>query len=51
MVQLANGCIWNVTSIFTSFNQLKSSAKIYDKITKNNEDDSVYIQKEKGFYI
>ncbi|CAK7085262.1 ABC transporter ATP-binding protein [Tissierella sp.] len=49
MVQLANGCIWNVTSILPLFNQLKSSAKIYDKITKNNEDDSVYIQKEKDF--
>lgn len=49
MVQLANGCIWNVTSILPLFNQLKSSAKIYDKITKSNEDDSVYIQKEKEF--
>ncbi len=49
MVQLANGCIWNVTSILPLFNQLKSSAKIYEKITKSNGEDSVYIQKEKGF--
>lgn len=49
MVQLSNGCIWNITSILPLFNQLKSSAKIYDKITKSNGEDSVYIQKEKDF--
>lgn len=49
MVQLSNGCIWNITSILPLFNQLKSSAKIYDKITKINEEDSICIQKEKDF--
>ncbi len=49
MVQLSNGCIWNITGILPLFNQLKSSAKIYDKITKNTEGDSNLVQKEKDF--
>lgn len=49
MVQLSNGCIWNITSILPLFNQLKSSAKIYEKITKGTEDNSHLERKGKDF--
>lgn len=49
MVQLANGCIWNITSILPLFNQLKSSSNIYDKITKQEEEDLPKEIKEKSF--
>lgn len=49
MVQLSNGCIWNITSILPLFNQLKSSANIFDKITKNDEEFSSDLVKEKDF--
>lgn len=32
MVQLSNGCIWNITSILPLFNQLKSSANIFMEV-------------------
>ena len=49
MVQLANGCIWNITSILPLFNQLKSSSNIYDKITKSPEEELPKEIKEKNF--
>lgn len=49
MIQLSNGCVWNITSILPLFNQLKSSAKIYEKITKSDEEKLCNVQKEKEF--
>jgi ABC-type multidrug transport system fused ATPase/permease subunit len=49
MFQLSNGCIWNITSILPLFNQLKSSAKIFDKITKWDEEKFIAMDKEKEF--
>lgn len=49
MIQLSNGCVWNITSILPLFNQLKSSAKIYEKITKSDEEKLRNVQKEKEF--
>ncbi len=49
MVQLANGCVWNITSILPLFNELKSSANIFDKITKGTEDETYDAVKEKDF--
>jgi len=51
MVQAANGCIWNITSILPLFNELKSSVNIYDKITKSTENiiDSAIREKEFKF--
>lgn len=49
MIQLSNGCVWNITSILPLFNQLKSSAKIYEKITTSDEDEFSNVQKEKEF--
>nr|WP_300002906.1 ABC transporter ATP-binding protein [Tissierella sp.] len=37
IIQLSNGCIWHITSILPLFNELKSSANIFDKITKREE--------------
>ena len=49
MVQAANGCIWNITSILPLFNELKSSVNIYDKITKSTEKTTTIVRKEKDF--
>lgn len=49
MVQLANGCIWNIISILPLFNQLKSSAKIFDKITKVEDNISATNGKKENF--
>lgn len=49
MVQSANGCIWNITSILPLFNELKSSVNIYDKITKDTESTTTTVEKEKNF--
>lgn len=39
MFQISNGCIWHITSILPLFNELKSSAKIYEKISSTTNDD------------
>lgn len=49
MIQLSNGCIWPIVQILPWFNELKASAKIYDKITKDDEEGSSDIVKEKEF--
>ncbi|MDR7856577.1 ABC transporter ATP-binding protein [Tissierella sp.] len=49
MVQSANGCIWNITSILPLFNELKSSVNIYDKITTGTESTTSTVEKEKDF--
>lgn len=49
MVQLSNGCVWNITSILPLFNEMKSSVKIFHKITKSTEEDSYDLAKEKDF--
>lgn len=48
MLQLANGSIWHITGVLPLFNELKSSAKIFDKITKI-EETSKESKKEKDF--
>lgn len=49
MIQLSNGCIWPIVQILPWFNELKASAKIYDKITKDDEEKDSEIIKEKEF--
>lgn len=49
LVQLANGCIWNIIYTLPGINRLKSSIKIFDKITENTEESSIAIEKEKDF--
>lgn len=49
MFQIANGCIWHITSILPLFNELKSSVKIYEKITENAEEDVNKADKEYAF--
>jgi ABC-type multidrug transport system fused ATPase/permease subunit len=49
MFQLANGCVWPIGHVLPMFNELKASAKIYEKITKNHEDDMENDNKTKGF--
>ncbi len=49
LVQLANGCIWNIIYTLPGINRLKSSIKIFDKITENTEENSITIEKEKDF--
>ncbi|NLK43459.1 MAG: ABC transporter ATP-binding protein [Tissierellia bacterium] len=49
MVQLANGCVWSIIAVLPRINQLKSSVKIFDKITKYEEDTSNNLTKEKEF--
>lgn len=49
MIQLSNGCVWPIVQILPWFNELKASAKIYDKITKNDEGKNSDIVKEKEF--
>ncbi|WP_352418705.1 ABC transporter ATP-binding protein [Proteiniborus sp.] len=49
MIQLSNGCVWPIVEILPWFNELKASAKIYDKITQNDEERNSDIVKEKEF--
>ena len=43
MFQISNGCIWHITSILPLFNELKSSVKIYEKISSTtNDEDQIY---------
>lgn len=49
MVQLSNGCIWPIVQILPWFNELKASAKIYDKITKDDEEKDTVTLKENKF--
>lgn len=49
MVQMANGCIWTIIAVFPRLNQLKSSVKIFDKITKYEDEGSNNLNKEKEF--
>lgn len=49
MFQISNGCIWHITSILPLFNELKSSAKIYEKITGNSKEDENRIQGQSPF--
>lgn len=49
MFQISNGCIWHITSILPLFNELKSSVKIYEKITESGEDDLNRIQGDRDF--
>lgn len=45
MLQLANGCVWPIGQVLPMLNELKSSVKIYDKITKM---DGENVTKEPG---
>ena len=49
IVQLSNGCIWNITSILPLINQLKSSVNIYERIVGNTEENKAISNKEKDF--
>ncbi|HEY8363008.1 MAG TPA: ABC transporter ATP-binding protein [Tissierellaceae bacterium] len=49
LIQSADGCIWNMIAVFPRLNQLKSSLKIFDKITKYEEDTSSSLTKNKEF--
>jgi ATP-binding cassette subfamily B protein len=49
IVQLSNGCIWNITSILPLINQLKSSVNIFNRIVKNTEKDNSIPNKSKEF--
>lgn len=41
MLQLANGCVWPIGQVLPMLNELKSSVKIYDKITASEEEEGV----------
>lgn len=49
MVQMANGCIWTIIAVLPRVNQLKSSVRIFDKITEYEEDTSNNLCREKDF--
>ena len=49
MIQLSNGCVWPITQILPLINELKASVKIYDKITAEDEETLLVIEKEKEF--
>lgn len=51
IVQLSNGCIWNITSILPLINQLKSSVNIYEKIVAINEEDKKISNGEENFIL
>lgn len=38
MLQLGNGCVWPIGQVMPMFNELKASMKIYEKITKLDDD-------------
>lgn len=38
MLQLGNGCVWPIGQVMPMFNELKASLKIYEKITKSEND-------------
>lgn len=49
MLQVSNSCVWHIAPILPLFNELKASSKIYDKITKPEEENQGKSQKEKDF--
>lgn len=49
MFQLANGCVFNIIAVLPLVNQLKSSVRIFDKITEKEEGLSNNFVKEKEF--
>ncbi len=49
MVQLSNGCVWPIVSLFPFLNELKASNTIYNKIAQNGEEENASIVKEKEF--
>ncbi len=49
MFQLANGCVFNIIAVLSMVNQLKSSVRIFDKITEKEEGLSNNFVKEKEF--
>lgn len=51
IVQLSNGCIWNITSILPLFNQLKSSVNIFNKITQEPHKEKKHGEKVKEFEL
>jgi len=49
MIQMSGGCIWHISTILPHLNELKSAAKIYDKITIGEEEDELNSNKEEEF--
>jgi len=49
MLQISNSCVWHISPIQPLFNELKSSSKIYNKITKGDEEINVKTSKENEF--
>jgi len=51
MLQLANSCVWHISAVLPLFNELKSSSKIYNKITISDEERDIKINKEIDFHF
>lgn len=49
MLQISNSCVWHISPILPIFNELKSSSKIYNKITKEDEENNEKSNKELEF--
>lgn len=44
MLQIANGCIWPISQVLPLWNDVKASANIYEKITKDQNEDVQVVQ-------
>lgn len=49
MIQMSSGCIWHISTVLPLLNELKSASKIYNKITKDEEEKEITINKEEDF--
>lgn len=49
MLQLGNGCVWPIGQVMPMFNELKASLKIYEKITKSENDHEGRVIGERDF--
>lgn len=49
MLQLGNGCVWPIGQVMPMFNELKASLKIYEKITKSENDSERTMSKDLPF--
>lgn len=49
MLQLGNGCVWPIGQVMPMFNELKASFKIYEKITKSENDSERTMSKDLPF--
>lgn len=49
MLQLSNSCVWSITRIMPLLNEIKASTKIYEKITKTDEEGKVNTDRSREF--